>query len=218
MTPTKLIAVEVISATSTNVFIRNRLIFTPRLRALASPKRKQVSFQASRYKSTAHTSVTTAVMSSESHVVRMKVPSEGVCVVPDMLRGDVEIPWDRMDMQVLMKADGLPTYFLANVVDDHLMGITHVLRGEEWLPSAPKLIKLYEYFGWEQPKLCYMPLLRNPDKSKLSKRKNPTCITFYERMGYLPDGVRNMYQPGVDVAFCKPCKELVMRYQPQDQG
>ena len=71
------------------------------------------------------------IAAGESHVVRMKVPSEGVCVVPDLLRGAVEIPWDRMDMQVLMKADGLPTYFLANVVDDHLMGITHVLRGEE---------------------------------------------------------------------------------------
>lgn len=127
----------------------------------------------------------------EPHVIRMKVPSEGVCVVPDMLRGDVEIPWDRMDMQVLMKNDGLPTYFLANVVDDHLMGITHVLRGEEWLPSAPKLIKLYEYFGWEQPKLCYMPLLRNPDKSKLSKRKNPTSVTFYERMGFMPEAMLN---------------------------
>lgn len=131
------------------------------------------------------------IAAGESHVVRMKVPSEGVCVVPDMLRGDVEIPWDRMDMQVLMKADGLPTYFLANVVDDHLMEISHVLRGEEWLPSAPKLIKLYEYFGWEQPKLCYMPLLRNPDKSKLSKRKNPTCITFYERMGFMPEALLN---------------------------
>lgn len=131
------------------------------------------------------------IAAGESHVVRMKVPTEGVCVVPDMLRGDVEIPWDRMDMQVLMKADGLPTYFLANVVDDHLMGITHVLRGEEWLPSAPKLIKLYEYFGWEQPVLCYMPLLRNPDKSKLSKRKNPTSITFYERMGFLPQALLN---------------------------
>lgn len=127
----------------------------------------------------------------EPHVIRMKVPSEGICVVPDMLRGDVEIPWDRMDMQVLMKNDGLPTYFLANVVDDHLMGITHVLRGEEWLPSAPKLIKLYEYFGWEQPKLCYMPLLRNPDKSKLSKRKNPTSVTFYERMGFMPEAMLN---------------------------
>ena len=71
------------------------------------------------------------------------------------------------------------------------MGITHVLRGEEWLPSAPKLIKLYEYFGWEQPKLCYMPLLRNPDKSKLSKRKNPTSVTFYERMGFMPEAMLN---------------------------
>ncbi|MFT0212794.1 glutamate--tRNA ligase [Pseudomonas sp. F1_0610] len=131
------------------------------------------------------------VAAGESHVIRMKVPTEGVCVVKDMLRGEVEIGWDRMDMQVLMKADGLPTYFLANVVDDHLMGITHVLRGEEWLPSAPKLIKLYEYFGWEQPELCYMPLLRNPDKSKLSKRKNPTCITFYRDMGYLPEALLN---------------------------
>jgi glutamyl-tRNA synthetase len=127
----------------------------------------------------------------QPYVIRMKVPEEGVCVVPDLLRGEVEIPWDRMDMQVLMKADGLPTYFLANVVDDHLMGITHVLRGEEWLPSAPKLIKLYEYFGWEQPQLCYMPLLRNPDKSKLSKRKNPTSVTFYQRMGYLPEAMLN---------------------------
>ena len=131
------------------------------------------------------------VDAGESHVIRMRVPAEGVCVVKDMLRGDVEIGWDRMDEQVLMKADGLPTYFLANVVDDHLMGITHVLRGEEWLPSAPKLIKLYEYFDWEQPVLCYMPLLRNPDKSKLSKRKNPTSITFYERMGYLPEAMLN---------------------------
>ncbi len=131
------------------------------------------------------------IAAGESHVVRMKVPSEGVCVVPDLLRGEVEIPWDRMDMQVLMKADGLPTYFLANVVDDHLMGITHVLRGEEWLPSAPKLIKLYEYFGWTQPVLCYMPLLRNPDKSKLSKRKNPTSVTFYQRMGFLPEAMLN---------------------------
>ncbi len=131
------------------------------------------------------------VAAGESHVIRMRVPTEGVCVVKDMLRGDVEIGWDRMDMQVLMKADGLPTYFLANVVDDHLMGITHVLRGEEWLSSAPKLIKLYEDFGWEQPELCYMPLLRNPDKSKLSKRKNPTSITYYERMGYLPEAMLN---------------------------
>jgi glutamyl-tRNA synthetase len=76
-------------------------------------------------------------------------------------------------MQVLMKADGMPTYHLANVVDDHLMQITHVIRGEEWINSAPKHLLLYECFGWQAPVLCHLPLLRNPDKSKLSKRKNP---------------------------------------------
>jgi len=131
------------------------------------------------------------IKNGEPYVIRMHVPASGVCFVPDMLRGTVEIGWDKMDMQVLLKADGMPTYFLANVVDDHLMGITHVLRGEEWLASAPKLIKLYEYFGWQCPKLCYMPLLRNPDKSKLSKRKNPTSINFYRKMGFLPEAMLN---------------------------
>ena len=135
--------------------------------------------------------VNSRVAAGESHVVRMKVPSEGVCKVQDMLRGEIDIPWEQVDMQVLMKADGLPTYHLANVVDDHLMGITHVLRGEEWINSAPKHILLYQYFGWDMPALCHMPLLRNPDKSKLSKRKNPTSITFYERMGYLPEALLN---------------------------
>lgn len=127
----------------------------------------------------------------EASVIRMKVPREGVCLVPDMLRGDIEIPWEQVDMQVLMKADGLPTYHLANVVDDHLMEITHVIRGEEWISSAPKHVLLYRYFGWQQPLFCHMPLLRNPDKSKLSKRKNPTSITYYERMGFLPEALLN---------------------------
>ena len=127
----------------------------------------------------------------EQHVIRMKVPREGTCAVNDLLRGTISIDWKEVDMQVLMKADGLPTYHLANVVDDHLMEITHVLRGEEWISSAPKHKLLYEYFGWDMPQLCHMPLLRNPDKSKLSKRKNPTSITYYERMGYLPDALLN---------------------------
>ncbi|MEA3301029.1 MAG: glutamate--tRNA ligase [Pseudomonadota bacterium] len=125
------------------------------------------------------------------HVIRMKVPEEGVCTFNDRLRGVIEIPWAQVDMQVLIKADGMPTYHLANVVDDHLMGITHVIRGEEWINSAPKHQLLYRYFGWEMPELCHMPLLRNPDKSKLSKRKNPTSITFYRAMGYLPEAVLN---------------------------
>ncbi len=127
----------------------------------------------------------------EPHVVRMKVPTEGTCVVEDMLRGKIEIDWQQVDMQVLMKADGLPTYHLANVVDDHLMAISHVLRGEEWINSAPKHQLLYQYFGWQMPQLCHLPLLRNPDKSKLSKRKNPTSILYYEKMGYLPEALLN---------------------------
>jgi len=124
--------------------------------------------------------------SGTPHVIRMKVPEQGVCIINDRLRGEIEIPWQQVDMQVLLKADGMPTYHLANVVDDHLMGITHVIRGEEWINSAPKHKLLYQYFGWEMPEMCHMPLLRNPDKSKLSKRKNPTSINFYKAMGYMP--------------------------------
>lgn len=128
---------------------------------------------------------------NEPYVIRMKVPREGQCVIKDLLRDKVEIEWSQVDMQVLMKSDGLPTYHLANVVDDHLMRITHVIRGEEWINSAPKHLLLYQYFGWEAPVLCHMPLLRNADKSKLSKRKNPTSIGYYQRMGYLPEAVIN---------------------------
>ena len=126
-----------------------------------------------------------------SHVVRMIVPSEGVCVVQDTLRGPIEFEYSVVDMQVLMKSDGLPTYHLANVVDDHLMGITHVMRGEEWISSAPKHLLLYQYFGWEPPVLTHLPLLRNADRSKLSKRKNPTSILYYQRAGYLPAAMLN---------------------------
>ena len=127
----------------------------------------------------------------EPFVIRMKVPAAGACVVKDLLRDPVTIEWQQVDMQVLVKADGMPTYHLANVVDDHLMEITHVLRGEEWITSAPKHLLLYQYFGWEPPMLCHMPLLRNPDKSKLSKRKNPTSITYFRRMGFLPEALLN---------------------------
>lgn len=127
----------------------------------------------------------------EACVVRMKIPEEGVCTVKDELRGDIEIAWSQVDMQVLLKADGNPTYHLAVVVDDHLMEITDIIRGEEWISSAPKHILLYEYLGWTMPKLVHMPLLRNPDKSKLSKRKNPTSIGYYKAMGFLPEAMLN---------------------------
>ena len=126
------------------------------------------------------------------YVIRMNVPEgEGPCPVDDMLRGTIELDWGQIDAQILLKSDGMPTYHLANVVDDHLMEITHVIRGEEWINSAPKHKLLYEYFGWDMPQLCHLPLLRNTDKSKLSKRKNPTSILYYQKMGYLPEGLIN---------------------------
>ena len=131
------------------------------------------------------------VAAGEEHVIRMKIPKDGDCTFDDMLRGPVSISWSQVDMQVLIKSDGKPTYHFANVVDDHLMKISHVIRGEEWINSAPKHILLYQYFGWNVPVLCHMPLLRNPDKSKLSKRKNPTSIGYYQAMGYLPETMLN---------------------------
>ncbi|MEK9871823.1 MAG: glutamate--tRNA ligase, partial [Gammaproteobacteria bacterium] len=135
--------------------------------------------------------VSSRLNAGESHVVRMRVPEAGECIVHDELRGEIAIAWSQIDMQVLLKADGNPTYHLAVVVDDHLMEITDIIRGEEWINSAPKHILLYEYFGWDMPRLIHMPLLRNPDKSKLSKRKNPTSIGFYQAMGFLPEAVLN---------------------------
>lgn len=135
--------------------------------------------------------VAARLAAGESHVIRMKIPSDGVCVFNDRLRGDVEIPWDQVDMQILLKSDGMPTYHLANVVDDHLMQISHVIRGEEWISSAPKHQLLYRYFGWDMPELVHMPLLRNPDKSKLSKRKNPTSVLFYQRFGVMAPALLN---------------------------
>ena len=125
------------------------------------------------------------------YVIRMKTPDDGICEFEDMLRGKISIDWNQVDMQVLLKADGMPTYHLANVVDDHLMEISHIIRGEEWINSAPKHILLYEYFGWKVPIFCHLPLLRNTDKSKLSKRKNPTSILYYREKGFLPEALLN---------------------------
>jgi len=123
--------------------------------------------------------------------VRLNIPSNGTCTVHDRLRGAIDFDYAVVDHQVLMKSDGFPTYHLANVVDDHLMEITHVIRGEEWLPSLPKHILLYQAFGWDAPEVIHMPLLRNPDSSKLSKRKNPTSILYYRDSGILPEALLN---------------------------
>ncbi|MCS7181691.1 MAG: glutamate--tRNA ligase [Thermoanaerobaculum sp.] len=127
----------------------------------------------------------------EPHVVRLAMPTEGVTRVRDFLRGELEFDNTLIDDQVLLKSDGYPTYHLANVVDDHLMGVTHVIRAEEWISSLPKHAQLYRAFGWEEPVFCHLPLLRNADRSKISKRKNPTSLNFYRRAGYLPEAMLN---------------------------
>ncbi len=122
----------------------------------------------------------------ETCVVRLRMPRDGETAVPDALRGAVIYENHRVDDQILLKSDGLPTYHLANVVDDHHMGITHVIRAEEWINSTPKHIELYDAFGWDAPVFVHMPLLRNADKSKISKRKNPVSLEYYQRAGILP--------------------------------
>lgn len=124
-------------------------------------------------------------------VVRLKVPAEGETSFRDELRGEIKFSHNNVDDQVLMKSDGFPTYHLANVVDDHLMRITDVIRAEEWISSTPKHVLLYEAFGWELPRFWHMPLLRNLDKSKISKRKNPVSLIYYRQAGFLPQALLN---------------------------
>ncbi len=127
---------------------------------------------------------------SERPVVRMLVPEDVPLHFVDLIRGEVGAP--RPDDQVIVKADGFPTYHLANVVDDHEMGITHVVRGEEWISSTPKHLLLYAWLGWAAPAFAHMPLLRNTDKSKISKRKNPAArLTWFSSAGYLPEALVN---------------------------
>ncbi|AQX16555.1 glutamate--tRNA ligase [Tessaracoccus sp. T2.5-30] len=130
---------------------------------------------------------------SETPVVRMLIPDDAPLEFDDIIRGTVKAP--RPDDQVILKADGFPTYHLAVVVDDHLMGINTVVRGEEWISSTPKHVLLYDWLGWERPAFAHMPLLRNTDKSKISKRKNPAArLMWFKEQGYLPEAVRNFLQ------------------------
>jgi glutamyl-tRNA synthetase len=125
------------------------------------------------------------------YVIRMKAPRTGQTVVNDGLRGEVTFDNEGLDDTILLKSDGYPTYHLANVVDDYLMGITHVIRAEEWISSTPKHVLLYDMFGWERPQFFHMPLLRNADKSKISKRKNPVSLMDYRQRGFHPRAVVN---------------------------
>jgi len=127
----------------------------------------------------------------EPYVIRMKVPDYVSVWFEDIIRGPVEFDSATIDDQVLMKSDGFPTYHFASVIDDHLMEFTHIIRGEEWLSSMPKHLLLYEFFGWEPPKVAHLPLLLNADRSKLSKRQGDVAVEDYVRKGYSNDAIVN---------------------------
>jgi nondiscriminating glutamyl-tRNA synthetase len=127
----------------------------------------------------------------ESHVVRLKLPENREITFDDAVRGVVTFNTDELDDQVLMKQDGFPTYHMAVIVDDHLMKITHVIRGEEWLSSTPKHVYLYEAFGWESPRFVHLPNILNSEKKKLSKRQGDVAVEDFKVKGYLPEALIN---------------------------
>lgn len=131
------------------------------------------------------------IAKGEKAVVRLKLPENMDIKFHDAVRGDITINTNEMDDQVLMKSDGFPTYHMAVVVDDHLMKITHIVRGEEWLPSTPKHIYLYDCFGWEKPQYVHLPGVLNADHKKLSKRQGDVSVEDFKNRGYLPEGLIN---------------------------
>jgi glutamyl-tRNA synthetase len=144
-----------------------------------------------RYRDLPEAEIERLIASGRPHVIRLKMPLEGETVIHDGLRGEIRFGNDELDDQILLKSDGFPTYHLANVVDDRLMKISHVIRAEEWIPSTPKHVQLYRAFGWEPPVFIHLPLLRNNDKTKISKRKNPVSLEYYESAGILPEALVN---------------------------
>ena len=143
-------------------------------------------------------------------VVRLKMPKEGEIEVHDLFRGSLKFIADEQQDAVMLKSDGFPTYHLAMAVDDHAMKITHVIRAEEWIPSAPIHFELYRAFGWPVPVFAHMPLLRNKDKSKISKRKNPTSLLWYRDAGFLPEALKNFL--GL-MGFSLPNDQEMFTYQ-----
>lgn len=124
-------------------------------------------------------------------VIRMKIPKDKNIVFDDLIHGTITFKSEDIDDQVILKSDGYPTYHLAVVVDDHLMKVSHVIRAEEWISSTPKHVLLYEALGWDRPLFAHLPILRNPDRSKLSKRKNPVWASWYLEQGFLKEAVLN---------------------------
>ncbi len=165
-----------------------------RLTALREEQQKQKLPQTKYDKHCLHLSedeIMKNLASGMPHVIRLNVEPGQTIKFTDFVREDVEFQSEMVDDQILMKSDGFPTYHLANVVDDHLMGVSHVIRGEEWLPSTPKHVLLYDAFGWEKPVFAHLPLLLNPDRSKLSKRQGDVAVEDYRKKGYLKEALIN---------------------------
>lgn len=158
----------------------------------------------------------------QPYVIRLKIPLTGECVYEDGIKGRITSPWADIDDQILMKSDGFPTYHMANVVDDHLMEITHVIRGDEWMSSTPKHIFLYESFGWTPPVFMHMPLLLGKDGKKLSKRRNPTSIFYYRDSGFLKEAFVNFLtlmgysMPGDKEIYS--LEEIIQEFDPKRIG
>ncbi|HEX4839333.1 MAG TPA: glutamate--tRNA ligase, partial [Rhabdochlamydiaceae bacterium] len=175
-----------------------------------------------RYRNLSPAEVAEREKAGQPFVIRLKVPLTGECIFEDGIKGRITSPWADIDDQVLLKSDGFPTYHLANVVDDHLMQISHVIRGDEWISSTPKHILLYESFGWTPPVYMHMPLLLGKDGKKLSKRRNPTSIFFYRDSGYLPEAFLNFMtlmgysMPGDKEMYSVP--EIIKEFDPKRIG
>jgi len=160
------------------------------MRELAAKTGKKAGYDR-RYRNLSEEEVKKRIDAGQSYVIRLKVPLTGECIYHDAVKGRVTCPWADVDDQVLIKSDGQPTYHLASVVDDHLMKISHVIRGDEWMSSTPKHVLLYQFLRFDMPVFMHMPLLLGKDGKKLSKRKNPTSIFYYRDSGFLPEALLN---------------------------
>lgn len=191
------------------------------MREVAAKQGKRIGYDR-RYRNLSADEVRKREEAGESFVIRLKIPLNGDCVYEDAIKGRITVPWADVDDQVLLKSDGFPTYHLANVVDDHLMKISHVIRGDEWMTSTPKHIFLYEAFGWEAPCFMHMPLLLGKDGKKLSKRKNPTSIFYFRDSGYLSEALVNFLtlmgysMPGEKEVYS--LEEMIREFDPKRIG
>lgn len=191
------------------------------MREIAKKSGKRLGYDR-RYRNLSADEIRIRLDEGQSYVIRLKVPLKGECEFEDAIKGHISVPWADIDDQILLKSDGQPTYHLANVVDDYLMKITHVIRGDEWISSTPKHILLYELFGWKPATFMHMPLLLGKDGKKLSKRKNPTSVFYYRDAGYLPEALVNFltlmgYSLGDDKEIYT-LEEIIQHFDPKRIG